>query len=783
MQTGHEKRAVWRQLVLGIAVALGTATLIPATTFAQDELKEDKADVLEEVVVTATRREESLMEVPIAVTAISGDVLAEFGMLDITYVEQMTPNTTLKVSRGTNTTLTAFIRGVGQQDPVPGFESGVGIYLDDVYLNRPQATVMDIYDVERIEVLRGPQGTLYGRNTIGGAIKYVTKRLNPEHTEANVNFSYGTYNMMNLILSGSTPISESLRIGASFASFNRDGFGDNLNIPGLENYNKDSKGVRFSAEWEPNQDFFVKFAYDHIKDDSDPKQGHRMTPAAKSGNPVLGNVYDTEAGLNNPKQSVKASGYSLSAEWHASDLLTFKNILAYRDDETWTPIDFDSLPAVDLDVPGFYENNQFSEELQALFSSEKLNGIVGFYYLDADASVDFDVLLFQLGDLFGLSGYNAYTSGDVNTKTWSIYADFSYELTDQWSLSVGGRYTSDKRTSRVLRQTKLGGTSDIFGGNGFVIATTSDFLGSETFKKFTPRVAIDWTPNDDQLLYASYSQGFKGGSFDPRGQSSVAPDVDGDGVVSEEEIFNFMKFDPETVDTIEFGWKTTAWQGRMDSKLAVFFSRYTDVQIPGSYGYDTNGDGVNDTFIGITSNAGKADINGVEWEGQAILANDFGNASGNELRLSWAVGYIDAKYKEFIDAFGNDVADQRVFQNTPEWTATGSLAYSTPASLFGSQGTFSVINTLAYRDDTSQFEVPNAYLDQSAYTLWDMSLVWTQDEGHWTAGIYGNNLTDKQYKVAGYYFPLTGGLGLEDNITAFYGNPRQVWATVTYKWF
>ena len=114
----------------------------------------------------------------------------------MTYVEQMSPNTTLKVSRGTNTTLTAFIRGVGQQDPVPGFESGIGIYLDDVYLNRPQAGVMDIYDVERIEVLRGPQGTLYGRNTIGGAIKYVTKRLNADSYEGNAKFSYGTDNLV-----------------------------------------------------------------------------------------------------------------------------------------------------------------------------------------------------------------------------------------------------------------------------------------------------------------------------------------------------------------------------------------------------------------------------------------------------------------------------------------------------------------------------------------------------------------------------------------------------------
>jgi iron complex outermembrane recepter protein len=130
-----------------------------------------------EVVVTARRRNEALLDVPIAVTAYSGAELERQGAVDITDIADTTPNVTLEVSRGSNSTLTAFIRGIGQQDPVGGFEQGVGIYLDDVYLNRPQGAVLDIYDVERIEVLRGPQGTLYGRNTIGGAIKYVTRRL------------------------------------------------------------------------------------------------------------------------------------------------------------------------------------------------------------------------------------------------------------------------------------------------------------------------------------------------------------------------------------------------------------------------------------------------------------------------------------------------------------------------------------------------------------------------------------------------------------------------------
>ena len=772
--------SAWQRIFITLSIALSVLLLMPAVALAQSESEEEgSSSVIEEIIVTATRREESLMDVPIAVTAITGEELQDFGILDLTNIAQMSPNTTLKVSRGTNTTLTAFIRGVGQQDPVAGFESGVGLYLDDVYLNRPQAAVMDIYDVERIEILRGPQGTLYGRNTIGGAIKYVTRRLRSDGPEVNAKLSYGTDSMLDFILSGSTPLSDTFRIGGSFATFNRNGFGRNLYLTDLDNYNRDTIGARISAEWEPNEDWFLRLAADYVDDDSDPKQGHRLVPASISGNPVLDNIYDTEAGLNNPIQSVKAKGISLLAEWNTSDLVTLKNILAWRDDKTWTPIDFDSLPVADLDVPANYENDQFSEEFQVLFSADRWNGLLGFYYLDANAYTAFDVILGQLGDVIGLPGLNAFTLGDVDTRTWSIFGDFTYSFTDQWSLSVGGRYTKDKRTSRVLRQTMIGGTSEYFGGSAIPIATTSDFNGSETFDKFTPRISIDYSPGVDHLLYASYSEGFKGGGFDPRGLTTAAPDIDGDGVVSEEEIFEFMKFDPETVKSYEFGWKANLFQGRMTSRLAVFFSNYTDVQIPGSIGFDSNGDGNNDSFIGITSNAGDADINGVEWEGDAILADDLGRR-GSGLRLSWAIGYVDAKYNEFIDAFGNDVADDRVFQNTPKWTITGMLTYETPVNWFNKAGLFSAITSLAYRSKTSQFEVENPFLDQPGYTLWDLSFIWADDTGHWNAGIHGKNLTDKEYKVAGYFFP---NLGMENNITSFYGNPRQVWVTVQYNWF
>src|SRR5215210_8035431 len=181
----------------------------------------------QQIVVTARRRNEILLDVPIAVTAYSGEQLNRQGALDITDIADTTPNVTLEVSRGTNSTLTPFIRGIGQQDPVAGFEQGVGLYIDDVYLNRPQASVLNIFDVERIEVLRGPQGTLYGRNTIGGAIKYVTRRLPSDAPHISFVGRLGSYKQADLVSTFSVPVGSALRVGGSFARLSRDGFGKN----------------------------------------------------------------------------------------------------------------------------------------------------------------------------------------------------------------------------------------------------------------------------------------------------------------------------------------------------------------------------------------------------------------------------------------------------------------------------------------------------------------------------------------------------------------------------
>ncbi len=740
---------------------------------------EEASESGNQIVVTARRREERLIDVPLSVTALSGEQLEQRGIQELTQVAQEVPNITLEVSRGTNTTLTAFIRGVGQQDPVAGFEAGVGLYVDDVYLNRPQAAVLDVYDVERIEVLRGPQGTLYGRNTIGGAIKYVTARL-PDDPSLKVRGTYGSYDQADLIISGSLPLSDTLKFGASGARLSRGGFGDNLNL-GTENYNKDVWAARGTLEFD-NGPVFIRLSGDYVLDESEARQGSRLIPGLFSGAPVLDDVFDTRAGLTIVDQEVEAYGGALNISIEVSDTVSLKSITGYREDSSTTPIDFDSLPAADLDVPAIYENDQFSQELQLIYEGDRLSGILGAYYLNANAFTAFDVALFTTGDLIGLPGLNAQTLGDVDTETWSVFGDFTYDLTDEISVSVGGRYTNDKRSSRVLRTTFIGGFSDLFIPNSpaIAIAVTSDFEGSETFEDFNPRASISWQPNPDHNIYFTYSQGFKGGGFDPRGQTTAAPDLDGDGDIDFDDQFEFLRFAPETVDSYELGWKGSLLDNRLNVSIAAFLGQYNDVQIPGSVGLDTNGDGINDSFIGITSNAASADVNGIEFEGNALVGEDFLGV-GSRLNVNWSLGYLDAGFDTFIDAFGNDVADQRVFQNTPDITAHMGFVLGVPTG----NGMVDFLGSASLRSDASQFETPNPFLDQDGFVLVDASIVYTDDEGRFSIGVHGKNLLDKEYIVAGYNFVAggTGGapfaptLGLEGTLTGFYGDPRRFYVT------
>jgi iron complex outermembrane receptor protein len=347
-----------------------------------------------------------------------------------------------------------------------------------------------------------------------------------------------------------------------------------------------------------------------------------------------------------------------------------------------------------------------------------------------------------------------------------------------------------------LRQNKIG-RSTIFGGTPINLGTPqTNFAGDASFEEFTPRASLTFKPSDDHTIYASYSKGFKGGGFDPRGNATIAPDTNRNGVREFQEIYDFFLFDPETVDSYEIGYKASLFDRRLNFALAGFYADYNDVQIPGSVGVDANGDGIFESFAGVTTNAASAEIKGIELEASARLARDFAGP-GSALNFSGTLGYIDAEYKEFIAAIGTppaltNIANLRAIQNTPEWTLSGTL----DGSVGVGGGLLFASTTVSYRSETNQFELPSPFLDQPGYALWDASLVWTDGSDRYSIGVHAKNITDKEYITSGYQFLLTApngtplttatgalrpSLGREGIVTAFYGNPRQVFATFGLK--
>ena len=734
----------------------------------------------EQVVVTARRREELIQDVPTSVSAFSGAAIEQAGIQDVTGISELTPNTTLKTSRATNTTLTAFIRGIGQQDPVAGYEQGVGIYLDDVYLARPQGALQDIYDLARIEILRGPQGTLYGRNTIGGAVKYVTKKLGPD-PELQVKVGLGNYNEQDYIVRGNLPVGDNFRIGATVASFNHEGYGKNV-VYNIDNYNKDVLAGRISFEFTPTRELFVRFAADHTRDDSNPREGYRLTNGPAPTNlPPLSGDYDTRANLYSVlgmKQKVSTGGESLLVDYALTPEISIKSISAHRHGKSTAPIDFDSLNQPLFEAPALYHDDQKSQEFQATFSRGQWAGVGGLYWMKANAFNEFDALLNAIVP----QGLSLYTFDDMDTTTWAAFADLTYAVNSRFDVELGARYTSDNRRARIFKRTYLGlqGSPTLGNPSAIGLAPNTDLGKNQldrTDTKVTPKVAVTWKIVPGQNAYASYSEGFKAGMFDPRMDISA---TGGLSTAASQEKIKGVK--PEEVSSFEVGLKSSFDRYRVQTNIAAFYMDYKNVQIPGSIAtYDANGN-VNG-FAGNVTNAGKAKVSGLELEAIARLTDQF--------TLQGMYGFIDAKYKEWIVANGLtgsaagliNVAGGAEFQNTPrnQFSITGT--YEIPMNILSKAGSLALQGTAAYKDKTYMFEfvrntgvaaidvqVPsNQMLTQNAYTVYDASLIWTSRDRKWTAGIVGRNLADKRYKVAGYPYPT-----FFNTVTAFYGDPRTV---------
>jgi iron complex outermembrane recepter protein len=736
-----------RMLFVAVSMALGLtvssvalAASADAAPAAQASTKKDqadpqKADQLQTVTVTARKRKETLQDVPIAVTAFTAQKLAVDNVQTIGDLQGKVPNLQIYAARGSNTTLTAYIRGIGQSDPLWGVDPGVGIYLDDVYIARPQGALLDVFDVQRIEVLRGPQGTLYGKNTIGGAIKYISKPL-PTKFEATAQATVGTYSERDLKASiGGASAGKLVRTRLSVASLHHKGFGENL-ITGGQVSNKNTNAARLSIGLFPAGNWDAQLDMDVMRDNSGVRGAKRLNvnPFDPNQTPPNKNNYDVQNGMPNINPT-HMSGASLRLDYFGLANWSLKSVSAYRQSDTDTYIDFDTLPQPITDVHAEYSDHQFSQEFQANYDAGgKLHGVAGLYYFDGSAGGH------VFNNFLGLSFGG--TNGDVKTKSYAFYADGSYDFTPDLSLDVGMRYTDEKKSAFIYNV----GYSD--GSFSTINAVLADFNGSKTFRNLSPKVSLEWHANQQVMLYGSYSAGFKSGGFNIRANCSFVPQ-------------SCRPFQDERVDSYELGSKMNFFGNTLLINTALFHNVYKNIQLSVFTAYDSNGDGTKDAFFGDFTNAGKGHIDGAEVELEWMPAPN------------WTVrghgSYLHTKYDRFISS-GVNVADQQKFTNAPRFSGGLSLENTTP---LGNGGSVTTRVNYTYQTKVYPTTDLSEAIAQDAYGLLNAGVI-LDTGGHWSYALQGTNLTNKAYRTSGYNI---GVLGI---LTGFYGPPRQVTLSARY---
>ncbi|MDQ3287443.1 MAG: TonB-dependent receptor [Pseudomonadota bacterium] len=724
-----------------LSVAIACALLAPAA-WAQDSAPQQEraeAKTLAGVTVTARKREETLQEVPVAVTAFTADALDRLNVDDISDLDSQVPNLTIYAARGSSSTVTAYIRGVGQSDPLWGVDPGVGIYLDDVYIARPQGALLDVFDVERIEVLRGPQGTLYGKNTIGGAIKYISRGL-PTSTDGFASVTIGNHDQVDVKAAIGGAIGEgALRGRIAVASLNRDGFGENL-ITGAQVSDKDIRALRGQIGAYASENLNFQFAFDWMDDQSGVRGAQMLAPNRFApGFAPLDSRYDVRNGMPNVNDTT-LKGASATVNWNANENWMFKYVLAKRESDTETNIDFDTLPNKIADVKAFYSDEQVSHELQANFDAGgRARGVLGIYAFDGQAGGQ--VLNNFFNFLFG------DTQGTVFTESVAVYGDWTFDLTDRWTLDVGARYTDEDKRAVVLNRSYTDATYTVPTG---VVA--ANFDKTVNFENISPKVSLDYQLTPDIMLYGLATRGFKSGGFNIRAQATAVPR-------------SAEPFDDEVVDSFEIGSKMAFLDQSLFLNLSAFHNKYEDIQLSVFTSFDSNGDGVNDSFFGDFTNAGQGTVNGLEVEYQWLPTANW-LISGN---FAW----LDAKYDEFLFA-GADIADEQEFTNAPEFSGALNLEYRTDLA---SGGNLSARVGYSYQDDvvatTEIIRTGALPITQEGYGLVSAGVIW-KSGGPWSVSLQGTNLADKEYLTTGYNI---GVLGI---LTGFYGPPRQYQATVRY---
>ena len=770
-----------------------------------------------DVVVTARRREESIQNVPISIAAFGGAALAERQIDSSDKLTQLAPNVQFSAvapASGNSSSSAIFIRGVGQTDFLASTDPGVGFYVDGVYFARASGTAISLLDVQRVEVLRGPQGTLFGRNTIGGAIQVFSARPTFDRISGNVGVTLGDYDRRDIRGVLNLPVGDTLAIRLAAIKRQRDGYVTNI-LNGRDFGDVNTFAGRASVLWKPTDSFQALLIGDYTRDDingSPTVFGGINTSAAfvrfasvvagcpgfALTTPVTPVPENTDRRCANnqyaalgpyrvaseaPSRSqLEMYGAGLTLQYDFGTMLTVKSITAYRETRPFSIRDADNTPLLILETVNSDNIKQFTQELQFLGETPggRLKYQFGAYYFHETDFQFYPVFLPSqisptTGEELRVGGLN--NNASIKNESFAVFTQESFAITDKLNLTVGLRYTHDRKEATPSENAAASGYGYINVGYNVAypaplaaqmvclgaprtVAAAAACTGSRTYlfdpvlnakanSKFTPAATLQyqWTP--EFMTYASYSQGFKSGGFNTR---IVQPVISANAPTGREFL---PQFDPEQVTSTEIGGKLLI--GRtLRLSAAAFRSKYKDIQIV-----------VREGVAPVVRNAGRATINGFEVEGTVSPVGP--------LLINFGVGYTDFGYDSFTAALNAgqaalapgalgrvDIDDMQAY--TPKWSLNGGFAYRIPLG----GGTLTPRVDASFRSKT-YFDAPNTeQIAQNEYALVNVTLRYEAPGNRFSLAAGITNLTDKAYRGSGNS-SLTASSGYAE---VTYGPPR-----------
>jgi iron complex outermembrane receptor protein len=694
----------------------------------KDDPEPDKAQVIEEsvyfstiekITVTSQRRVENLQDVPLAITAFSGDALDRAGISGLNDIARLTPGFT--VSSFSESEPIIAIRGANSTFSQAGTSKPVGIFVDDVYISRNTASAFELYDLDQISILRGPQGTLFGRNVTGGAVVINTKRPSLDDPIVKAEVSLGNYGSKEFRALLAGPVSDEWAGKLSTSVRKRDGFGEDR-LVSIEQSNLDSVNIRGQLLFQPSDEFSALFTVD-LREDSN--NGRTLSTSSPVGADD-GDIRTSEHGVVQTYER-DALGVSLHLDWsfEAGELTS---ITAHRSSDSieffsMSPTSFSLIPSFNPFFPfqdirkNADKPDTLSQELR--FVSEQENNfsyVAGIYYFDDEVSRQANTMR-QAGVTGNLILDQTFDQ-TVNTESVALYGDFDWDFLDEWRLTVGGRYTQEEKTAQVNYL-----NSDI----------TRNFQSpefSEDWIEFTPRLVLKWQPSEDLTLYGSYTKGFTSGGF-----NTEEDNVDVVG----------RPFDPETLDAYELGLKSVLFENSVQSNLTIFKQEYKDKQ----EGYLDPG------FNFVIVNAAEATMKGAEIEIKWAI-NNYVNYIGS-------YAYLDATYDDFIFDTIRDGVDDRSGNFLPtspknSFNSGFDFYYSIDSGLIDGNITYTWQNDYYTGSDNRDTFLIDSNELLSAHVSFET-------DSQWKFTLWAKNLTDEEYVLIRSDF-TAGGIGES------YGAPR-----------